>query len=201
MNDQKTEPHPSQKEEIGRQKSIPESVSFSLLFLYITFCTSLLCAVVPISSASVFALMICICILAAIYTYRVRGKKAKNKIVIAHTSYMISTFWRAIILIAITSFIGLLYMLVMVDYEPLETCTRSMLAAINSGHMRTLQRILNVCGELIIEKNRLNLHIAGFIAFLPIFLYVLWRCVRGSVLLAFSKTQLGGRKTLVNNIK
>jgi uncharacterized membrane protein len=201
MNDQKTATHPSKKEEAGEIEHTPESVSFFLLFLYITFCTSFLCALVPISSASVFAFMICICILAAIYTYRVRGKKSKNKLVIAHTSYIISTFWRANILLAITSFIGLLYMLVMVDYGPFDICTKPIISAINNGHVRALQRILNVCGELVVEKNRLNLKIAGFIAFFPVFLYVLWRCVRGSMLLAFSKTQLSGRNALIKKIK
>ncbi len=201
MNDQKAATHPSQEKKARTQESIPESVSFSLLFLYIIFCASSLSALVPISSASVFALMICICILAAIYTYRVRGHKGKNTIVIAHTSYIITTFWRAIILLCITSFIGLLYMLVMVDYAPLEKCTSPMISAFNKGHFQALQKILDFCSELIVEKNRLNLRVVGFIAFFPVFLYVLWRCVRGSMLLAFSRTQLSEGNTLLKNEK
>ena len=188
MNDQNTLTQPPQEKNAEEQMRIPESVSFFLLFLYISFCTSFLCALIPISSTSVFALMICICVLAMIYTYRVRGRKARNPIVIAHTSYMITTFWRANILLAITSFIGLLYMLVMVDYGPLELCTTPLFKAFNSGHVQAFQKILSFCGELIVEKNRVNLQIVGLIAFLPIFIYILWRCVRGSMLLAFCRT-------------
>ncbi len=187
MNNQKNTTQSLQKEKSGEQKHISASIRFFLLLLYISFCTSFLCAIIPISSASVFALMICICILAVIYTYRVRGKKAKNKMVIAHTSYMISTFWRANILMAVTSFFGLLYMLVMVDYEPLEECANTMLAVIDSVHLQTLQKILGFCGELVVAKNSFNLYIAAFIAFFPPFIYVSWRCLKGILLLIANK--------------
>ncbi len=190
MDNQESAPK-TQQESIVRGKDLPPWFNnFLLLFLYIAFCTSFLCAVFPISYISIFALMICICVLAGIYTYRVRGKKAKDKLVIAHTSYMIRTFWNANILFAISAFFGLLYMLVVVDYHPLEVCTEALFSAVNHGNMRSVNKIIDFCGELIFEKNRQNLKVAGFIACLPVFIYVLWRCMRGSCLLAFYKTQL-----------
>jgi|GEM_PF-5647002 len=194
MDNQKTAANAPQEENSEKQKQASGSEGFLLLLFYITFCTSFLCAVTPLSSASVFSLMICICVLSAIYTYRVRGKRARNKLVIAHTTYMIRTFWRANILLAITSFIGLLYMLVIVNYEPFDTCTNAILNTVNKGHTEAIYKILKICGNLIIEKNKINLQIAGIIAFSPVFVYVLWHCVSGSMLLAFGKTQLNRGK-------
>jgi uncharacterized membrane protein len=140
--------------------------------------------------------MICICSLAGAYTYRVRARKRKNKIVVAHTSYVIKTFWRSCILLLITGFVSLLYILVMIDYAPLEECAKPMILAFNNGSLKTLQKVLGACGELFAVKNNINLQVAAFIAFSPVFLYVLLRCVRGSMLLAFSKTQLNGESAL-----
>lgn len=183
MKNHNTAPQTQRKQDV----TAPASGRLFLLLFYVVFCSSSLIATVPVTSMSVFALMICICILAAIYTYRVRGKKARNKLVIAHTTYIIRTFWRICLLLIITSFVGLLYMLVMVEYGPLEECIVTIFGTVNKGNFSRTYEILGVCGDLIIEENRRNLHFVGFIAFSPVFLYVLWRCVRGSILLAYNK--------------
>lgn len=191
MNDKNTSTQSQQKQETGRSEKISESGRGILLFLYLVFGTSFLIAVVPVSSVSVFALMTCICILAAIYTYRVRGGKAKNKLVIAHTTYIIRTFWHACLIFIISSFLGLLYMLVAIKYGPLEKCADAMFDAVCNGHLHVLLKIFEICGNLLVAKNKMCLQIVGFIAFSPVFLYVLWRCARGGMRLVFEKPQSG----------
>ena len=163
-------------------KALPSSGRFLLSVFYSAFCVSLLFALVPVGSSSVFALMLCIFVLGLLYTYRVCGEKTKNRLVIQHTTYMIGTFWRANILLAITSFVGLLYMLVVVDYQPINSCMGTVTGALEKGQMRVLSKIFEICGQLIYEQNKVHIHIVGLITFVPVFLYVLIRCIRGCIL-------------------
>ena len=167
-------------------KALPSYLGrFLLSVFYIVFCVSLLYALVPVGPISVFALMLSIFVLGLLYTYRVRGKKIKNHLVIYHTTYMIRTFWRANLFLVITGFARLLYMLVTIDYQPIDTCMEAVSSALKKGHMRVLSKIFEICGELIFEQNKIHIHIVGVITFVPVFLYVLIRCITGCVLAVF----------------
>lgn len=160
----------------------------SLLFiLYVVFCSSFLCALIPVGGLSIFASMICICALSALYTYRVRGRKAKNLFVIRHTTYLIHSFWQANILLAATCFIALLYILIVIDYQPLEACSGALLSAAEHGRVDTMLRLYNICGRLLFEANKLHMYIAGFIAIIPIFFYISWQFLSGLTLLLLGR--------------
>ena len=197
MNNQNAPAQISQEQETGDLKRAPVAKRGILFFLYLVFCASSLTAFVPVGPASVFALMLWICVLAVIYSFRVRARKAKNKLVITHTTYLIRTFWRACLVIIISCFAGLLYMLVVVDYHPLEKCAGAVVDAIGHGHIRVLFKIFEICGDLIVVQNETNLKIVGFVAFSPVFLYVLWRCVRGCLLLISGKKQSSEGSALI----
>ncbi|MFP4097737.1 MAG: hypothetical protein ACLFP8_05230 [Alphaproteobacteria bacterium] len=159
------------------RRPIRRSHSFVLLVLYILFYTSLLRALVPVGAESIFSLMICICSVGVLYSCRVRGRKNKDKITVRHINYMIRTFWRVALYLIITGFIGLLYMLVVVDYHPVEVCVSSLFSSIGKGQIRLLPKIFELCGELIVEQNKSHFRISGLIIFVPVFLYVLFRCI------------------------
>lgn len=154
-----------------------------LFFFYSSLCASLICTALPSGKIAVFALMTSICILSFIYSLRVRAQRSRNRYVIIHTLFMISTFWRALGLFITSCFAALLYMLVAVEYAPIEQCASAVYDTIYHGQLHVLSEIFELCGALIIEKNKVHFYVVRFIVFSPFLLYVLLRCVRGVVLL------------------
>lgn len=162
-------------------------VHYAIFVSYITFTLSLSLALVPIPSVSVFSLMICVCTLGGLYSFRLDGKLKENDFVYSHSAYIVRTFWRSCVLLLITSFIAILYMLVAINYNPLEPCFKAAINTLNNGHFENLTKITTICSGLLVEKNIIHIKIVGFIAFIPIFIYVLVRCGTGLALLMYNR--------------
>ena len=150
---------------------------YKIIALYIVFFLSFSIAIVPVSAAPVFALMICVCTLATIYSFRMNSEE--DGLLENHTTFLIRTFWRSNLYLIITSFVAVLYLLVSVDYQPLGPCFDTLNSALNNGNFSRLIEIANICDDIFFEKNAYNIKVMGFIAFFPILLYLLLRCVKG----------------------
>ncbi|MGN7437792.1 MAG: hypothetical protein ACTHOO_04035 [Alcanivorax sp.] len=148
-----------------------------IIVMYIVFFLSFAVAIIPVSAASVFALMICVCTLSTIYSFRMNAQE--DSLLENHTTYLIRTFWHACLYLIITSFVAFLFILVMIDYESLSACPGAFTNALNKGNFTLIGKIFKVCSEIFYQKNLLNIQISTFIAFFPVLLYLLLRCVKG----------------------
>ncbi len=156
-----------------------------MMIIYFVFFVSLSVAVIPISGASVFALMIGVCTLAVIYSLRMNAEE--DSLLENHATFLIRTFWRANLYLLITSFIAMLYLLISVDYAPLSPCIEVLNKHIEKADIKHIPKVIQVCNEIFIETNMINIKIMAFIAFSPILLYLLVRCVKGWTLIVQHK--------------
>ncbi len=152
-----------------------------IIVMYIIFFLSFSLALIPVSAASVFAIMICVCTLSTIYSFRMNSEE--DSLLENHMTFLIRTFWRANLYLLITSFVGILFLLVSIDYQPLGPCIDTISGTLQRGHFSQLPKILGVCNSIFIEKNWFNIKITAFIAFSPVLLYLLVRCVKGWALI------------------
>jgi len=152
-----------------------------IIVMYIIFFLSFSLALIPVSAASVFAIMICVCTLSTIYSFRMNSEE--DSLLENHMTFLIRTFWRANLYLLITSFVGILFLLVSIDYQPLSPCINTISSTLQRGNFSLLSKILGVCNSIFIEKNWFNIKITAFIAFFPVLLYLLVRCVKGWALI------------------
>ncbi len=152
-----------------------------IIVMYIIFFLSFSLALIPVSAASVFAIMICVCTLSTIYSFRMNSEE--DSLLENHMTFLIRTFWRANLYLLITSFVGILFLLVSIDYQPLGPCIDTISGTLQRGNFSLLSKILGVCNSIFIEKNWFNIKITAFIAFSPVLLYLLVRCVKGWALI------------------
>ncbi len=154
---------------------------FKMMVMYFVFFVSYSVAIIPVSAASVFALMICVCTLAVIYSFRMNAEE--DSLLENHTTFLIRTFWRSVLYLIISSFVALLYLLISVDYAPLSPCLEVLNNHIERADIRHIPQVIGLCNEIFIETNMVNIKIMAFIAFSPILLYLLVRCVKGWALI------------------
>jgi len=152
-----------------------------MMVMYFIFFVSFSVTVVPISGASVFALMIGVCTLAVIYSFRVNAEE--DSLLENHTTFIIRTFWRSVLYLLITSFIAMLYLLISVDYGTLAPCIEVLNNHLERADIKHVPQVIGLCNEIFIETNMINIKIMTFIAFSPILLYLLVRCVKGWALI------------------
>ncbi|PCI97696.1 MAG: hypothetical protein COB14_08675 [Alphaproteobacteria bacterium] len=152
-----------------------------IIAFYIVFFTSIFISFIPVNIASLFAMMICVCTLSAIYS--VRSTAEEDGITENHMTYLIRTFWRANLYILIASLGSLLYLTILVNYVTLQPCISYIsdhwTYIIRNGNFETISTIMKPCGVIFYDKNHHHLIIAAFIAFAPSLLYLLFRCIRG----------------------
>jgi len=152
-----------------------------IIVMYIIFFLSLTVTLIPASAASVFSFMICVCTLSTIYSFRMNSQE--DSLLENHTTYLIRTFWHVFLYLIVTGFVAVLFLLVMVDYEPLSLCPGALGNALNKGNFALMGKVMNVCTEIFYQKNLMNIKVSAFIAFFPVLLYLLLRCVRGWTLI------------------
>lgn len=156
-----------------------------ILAFYVVFFTSIFISFIPINIASLFAIMICVCTLATIYSMRVNSEE--DGITENHMTYLIRTFWRANLYMLIAGLFGILYLAIAVDYIALKPCltyiTDHGTYIIRNGTFDIVFKIMKPCSDVFFQKNQHNLVIAAFIAFFPTFLYLLFRCIKGGLLI------------------
>lgn len=155
-----------------------------ILILYAVLFISMLVSFIPVNIASLFAIMVCVCTLSIIYS--IRSTAEEDGMIENHTTYLIRTFWRANLCVLISSLVSLLYLTVFVNYVTLQPCisyiSEHLTYLVRQGSLNTLMMIMEPCGNVFYNKNQHHLIIAAFIAFFPSLLYLLLRCVQGSIL-------------------
>lgn len=149
----------------------------NILIFYAVYFASLLITMVPISSASVLALMFSTCMLAAAYSIRLNA--TKNGFLANHLTFMIRTFWRANFYLLFTVAVSLMYLFLLADYDTIGACFNTMYKTLQHGQIEQLIRIAIACEQLFFEQNEKHFHVTAFIAFTPIVGYVLYRCTLG----------------------
>lgn len=153
----------------------------NILAFYVVFFVSIFISFIPVNIASLFAVMICVCTLSAIYS--VRSTAEEDGITENHMTYLIRTFWRANLYVLIASLGSLLYLTIFVNYITLHPCLSYIsdhwTYIVRQGNFDTIFSIMKQCGSVFYSKNYHHLIIAAFIAFSPSLLYLLLRCVRG----------------------
>jgi len=148
-----------------------------ILIYYGVFFSSFCVAVIPFTVASVFALMICSCILAAIYIER--AKSDQGTLLYNHMTFLIRSFWRGNFYLLMCLSLALIYILLTANYETFGICIDAILSAINTGRFGKVGSLVHACEILFLEENANHLKTAAVIAFAPIVVYLLFRCVYG----------------------
>lgn len=149
----------------------------NILIYYGVFFISFVIAIIPVSVASVFATMICACVLAAIYVER--AKADKESFIYNHMTFLIKSFWRGNLYLLITLTIALIYLLFISNYDTFGTCVDAMLHALNKGNFSRMGTLAHACEQLFFKQNSVHLKTAAVIAFAPIVVYLLYRCTYG----------------------
>ncbi len=160
-----------------------------ILILYVVFFISFLAAIIPISVASIFATMICICTLSIIYS--IRSNAEEDSLADNHMTYLIRTFWRANLYLIIMFFLAATYLLIFADYIPLHPCIRHIenhfLHLARHGDLQQFASGFAPCQKDFFLNNQRHLIISALIAFSPTLVYLLLRCLRGWVLVVQNK--------------
>ncbi|PCJ99381.1 MAG: hypothetical protein COA45_04905 [Zetaproteobacteria bacterium] len=160
-----------------------------ILTFYIVFFTSIFISLIPVNIASIFAIMICVCTLSALYS--VRSTAEEDGLTENHMTYLIKTFWYANLYIVIASLGSLLYLTIFVNYIALQPCVSAIsdhwTYIIRQGTFELISKIMKPCGVDFYNKNQHHLIIAAFIAFSPSLFYLLLRCIKGWVLIMKNK--------------
>ena len=152
-----------------------------LVGLYMLFFFSLFITVIPVTPASVFSFMLSVCTIAGLYSIRL--KTEEDSLLENHMTFMIRTFWRSFLVFLSGAFIGLLFLLASLDYTPIAPCGEVFFNALNRFAFTTMAKTIDICGELLYEENVRNFTITALIAFSPVLLYLVYRCVIGWVAL------------------
>lgn len=149
--------------------------------VFVIFFLSMFVSFIPLSVASVFSMMVCICTLATVYS--MRGTAEEDGLVENHMTFMIRTFWRVNLYFLITSVLAILYILIMADYSVLKPCfalsDKFLYSAIDMHDLSKFNYLIEICKSTFFDRNLNHLKITAVIAFLPIILYLLYRCVVG----------------------
>ncbi len=162
----------------------------TIMTIYMIFFLSLLVTLIPLSIASLFSFMICVCTLAGIYS--IRSNAEEDSFAENHMSYLISTFWRANLYLFIAAMFAALYIGVMTDYAPLKPCMsyidNYLVSAVKNLDFSRLLRVTKSCEQPFMDRNNITFAITTLIAFLPALSYIAYRCFKG--LVYFFKNQM-----------
>ncbi len=160
-----------------------------ILVLYTIFFGSFFIAIIPISIASIFAAMICVCTLSIIYA--IRSNSEEDSLAENHMTYLIRTFWRANLYLFIMMFFAFTYLTVFADYIPILPCIKYMennfYFLARQANTQQLLSIFTPCKEEFFKHNQTHLRVSEFIAFSPTLVYLFLRCLKGWILVVQNK--------------
>lgn len=148
-----------------------------ILIYYGVFFTSFLLAFIPVNAVFVFALMICVCMLAGIYMER--AKVDADTFIHNHMTFMIRSFWRANLYLLGTVILGALYLILMADYETFGACVNVIGSVLNNGDIGRIPNLALACEQKFLEENSGHLLVSAVLSFAPIVFYILYRCAFG----------------------
>lgn len=148
---------------------------------YTVFFISFMVALIPVTVASLFAVMICVCTLAALYS--MRSNADEDSLLENHATFLIRTFWRANLYLVMTTVLAGLYLTVFADYQPLKPCMmyleNNIVAIAQNASAERLMQIFKPCKETVIRKNLSHFVLSGLIITLPVGMYLAKRAITG----------------------
>ncbi len=163
------------EEHISKKEIRVIYISYLVLFL------SMLAAFVPVSIASIFAAMICVCALAGVYS--IRSNAEEDSITENHMTFLIRTFWWANLYLLISTMLAGIYLAAFADYSSLTPCVsyinNHLAAILNNGDMGRIEKIMKPCGEAFYNGNQQHVIITLLLALAPVLTYLMYRCSLG----------------------
>ena len=158
----------------------------TLFFLYFG---SLFAAFIPLTIASLFAAMICICVVATLYA--TKSNAEEDSLTENHMKFMIRTFWRANLYVLICAIFAVIFILVAADYSSLSPCIRALdnflINAANTANLSKIQALAELCEKSFIKDNLKQMITAGVVALGPTLLYLIVQCLKGWNMIANDK--------------
>lgn len=153
-----------------------------LFFLYFG---SIFAAFIPLTIASLFAAMICVCVIATLYA--TKSSAEEDSLVEHHMAFMIKTFWRANIYVLICTIFALIFLLVAADYASLSPCLRSLNNFLLNVNFSKITALAELCEKTFVHNNMKQIIVAGIIALVPTLLYLFVQCAKVWVMIANDK--------------
>lgn len=151
------------------------------LFFYMLFFGSASMLCIPLIYTSLVGLIICLLTLVGIYS--TRSDAEEDGYVESHMTFLIHTFWYAALFMFYSAVAAGLYMLGFAQYLEFFSCAQTMGdAAVNAVKYASINGIIesaDLCWRVFLEKNQIHITISAIIALAPIFMYLVYRFVRG----------------------
>lgn len=140
-------------------------------------------------AVSVFAIMINVCALAAIYS--LRAKSDEDSLLENQCTMLIRTFWKTNLFLLIFAALAMFYLLIAVDLLPLKPCLSFLEHHIKRGFSswngQTSSVVLDACFQSFLKNNSNTLISGSFIAFSFPLSYLIFRLGRGLKYLSGSR--------------
>lgn len=161
----------------------PEGISESrrMISLYIAFFGSLVLGVFPSVFTAVLSLVFLLVTLLSLYLTRRNAEE--DSLSETHARFLIRTFWNANIIALLSVILSVLYFLMFVRLGALNPCVNAFLSGweyvVRSSSPKILTEFMAPCAAPFMDANETALHIASFIAFGPVLLYLAVRFTRG----------------------
>lgn len=148
-----------------------------VLSLYILFFGMIFLSFVTPPQAAVLALMMCILILAGIYS--IRSQVDEDTLLESHCTFLIRTFWRANLCMLYAVLLCAAYLLMFTEYGAFTPCFgfigqhwQSMLM---NWDAERYGKLLAGCGHAFYKANAIHVYIAGSLLLVPPTFYIFYR--------------------------
>lgn len=167
---------PESEAEINERKKV--------LFYYILFFGSAAMTCIPLVYTSIVGLIICLLTLVGLYS--TKSGAEEDGYLESHMVYLIHTFWYAALFMFYSATAAALYIAGFASYTDTYNCLEGLpkiaFGAIQYGSPLAFIEAVSLCWRMFILKNEFHIFIAGFLAFAPIFTYLVYRYIRGWML-------------------
>lgn len=152
-----------------------------VLFYYILFFGSASMICIPLVFTAVVGLIVCI--LTVVGLYSTRSGAEEDGYLEAHMTYLIHTFWYSGLFMFYSVIAASLYLLGFASYLDFYSCIQTLpeiaVGAVKYGSVDGLMEAGGTCWRIFFLKNQMHLIISGIIAFVPIFIYLIYRYIKG----------------------
>ena len=127
-----------------------------------------------------------------IFCYLIRSKFKSNELKLSHINYTIRTLWFSVGIAPLATLpLAIIYMLPRMDNTALIPCSNDISKIVMSGNTNIsvlqLHQLIEPCLNAFIHTNAKTFLIAHIIAGLPIFVYFIYRILKGTFLVLKNK--------------
>jgi uncharacterized membrane protein len=152
-----------------------------ILALYIFFFAVLYLSFLSPPVIAALSLMACICILAGLYSIRANAKE--DTLIKSHASFMIRTFWRANLYLIYSTMLGMVFLVLFIDYSPFFPCmdylSYNWITVMQYWDFPDFIKLFKRCYTPFIKSNTMHVVAMIFIIIFPVLIYLLNRFILG----------------------